>query len=126
MALVPSCRSTGVAMAFLVLSVAPYLAQGRQVPEPESAGTPLANPRSATAAIELEGYTDEPDWATATPIGPLIQSEPVSGRPSTERTDVRLVFDEQALYIGVVCEEIHPHGLIATQLSRDANLAVDD
>ena len=47
-------------------------------------------------------------------------------RPASEATDVRVLVDEQALYIGIVCHEPHPRGLISTQLTRDANLDVDD
>jgi uncharacterized protein DUF5916 len=37
-----------------------------------------------------------------------------------------VLFDEGSIYVGIVCHETHAHGIIATQLTRDANLDVDD
>ena len=113
-------------LAVVALLVAQGVPTAQQPPERPPSKPPVATARRSTGPIRLDGLLDEPDWAAATPIGPLIQSEPVSGRPSSERTDVRVLFDEDALYIGVVCEEAHPGDLIATQLQRDANLDVDD
>ena len=56
----------------------------------------------------------------------MTQREPREGQDATERTDVRILFDEQALYIGIVCHEEHRGGIVSTQLVRDANLDVDD
>ena len=113
-------------LAVLALLVAQGITTAQQPPERPSSQPPVANARRSTGPIHLDGHLDEPDWAAATPIGPLTQSEPVSGRPSSERTDVRVLFDGDALYVGVFCEEVHPGALISTQLQRDANLDVDD
>jgi len=88
--------------------------------------TPVATARRTTGTIHVDGRLDEPDWDTAPIIGPLTQREPLEGREATERTDIRILFDEQRLYIGIECHESHPHGLVSTQLARDANLDVDD
>src|SRR5262249_1053271 len=58
--------------------------------------------------------------------GPLTQREPLEGRAATEATEVRVLYDRSALYVGIVCHESHMGGVIATQLTRDANLDVDD
>jgi hypothetical protein len=88
--------------------------------------TPVATARRATASIHVDGHLDEPDWASTLPIGPLTQREPAEGQPPGEPTDVRVLFDAQAIYIGIVCGETHPHSIVSTQLTRDANLDVDD
>jgi hypothetical protein len=88
--------------------------------------TPVASARRTTAAIHVDGHLDEPDWASTLPIGPLTQREPAEGQPPGEPTDVRVLFDAQAIYIGIVCGETHPHSIVSTQLTRDANLDVDD
>ncbi|PYR62068.1 MAG: hypothetical protein DMF91_08045 [Acidobacteria bacterium] len=86
----------------------------------------MATARRATGTIRVDGRLDEADWLATSPIGPLTQREPLEGRPSTEETDVRVLFDEEALYIGIVCHERHAGGVVSTQLTRDANLDVDD
>src|SRR5262249_6571891 len=93
---------------------------------PEARDTPIAIAHRATGAIHLDGRLDEPDWQTAIPIGPLTQREPLEGRAATEATDVRVLIDEQFLYIGVTCAEPHAGAVVSTQLTRDANLDVDD
>jgi hypothetical protein len=97
-----------------------------QKPERARNNTPVAIAHRATGPIHVDGRLDEPDWRAASSIGPLTQREPLEGQLPTEQTEVRVVFDEQALYIGIVCGESHPRGIVATQLQRDANLDVDD
>jgi hypothetical protein len=97
-----------------------------QQPDRIRADTPTATAQRTTGTIHVDGHLDEPDWGLAPSIGPLTQREPLEGRPATESTDVRILFDEQAIYIGIVCHELHPGGLVSTQLTRDANLDVDD
>lgn len=87
---------------------------------------PAATARRTTGTIRLDGRLSEPDWEQTAPIGPLTQREPLEGRPASEPTDVRVLFDDDFLYIGIVCHETHRRGMIATQLVRDANLDVDD
>jgi hypothetical protein len=87
---------------------------------------PQATARRVTGTIHIDGLLDEPDWDSTASIGPLTQSEPLEGRPASEPTEVRVLFDDQALYIGIACHEPHPGGLVSTQLTRDANLDVDD
>ena len=97
-----------------------------QGPDHRRTGLPQATARRVTGTIHIDGRLDEPDWDSTPSIGPLTQREPLEGGPASEPTDVRVLFDEQALYIGIVCHEPHPRGLISTQLTRDANLDVDD
>jgi len=95
-------------------------------PDRVRSDTPVARAQRTTGTIHIDGRLDEPDWAQAPAIGPLTQREPVEGRDATEPTDVRILFDEQAIYVGIVCAESHPGGIVSTQLTRDANLDVDD
>jgi len=97
-----------------------------QQPDRLRSDTPVATAQRTTGNIHIDGKLDEPDWEKTPSIGPLTQREPLEGQSATELTDVRILFDEQALYIGLVCHESHPGGLVSTQLTRDANLDVDD
>src|SRR5262249_33246251 len=93
---------------------------------PEARDTPIAIAHRATGAIHLDGRLDEPDWQAAIPIGPLTQRKPLERRAATEASDVRVLIDEQFLYSGVTCAEPHAGAVVSTQLTRDANLDVDD
>ena len=82
----------------------------------------------ATAAheIHVDGVLNEPAWATATPIGPLLQREPKENTPASEETEVRVLFDTDNLYFGITCRDRTPSAIVSTQLARDADLEVDD
>ncbi len=97
-----------------------------QQPDQVRSDTPVAIAQRTTGAIHIDGRLDEPDWNKNPSIGSLTQREPREGQDATERTDVRILFDEQSLYIGIVCHEDHRAGIVSTQLIRDANLDVDD
>src|SRR5438876_2880904 len=97
-----------------------------QQPDRVHTDSPVATARRSTGIIHVDGRLDEPDWESTPPIGPLTQREPLEGRPASEATEVRVLFDDQALYFGIICHEPHAGGLVATQLIRDANLDVDD
>lgn len=73
----------------------------------------------ARAPITLDGALDEEVWRTAEPAGDFIQAEPHEGQPATERTEVRLAFDRDAFYIGVVCHDADPAGVIINDIRKD-------
>jgi hypothetical protein len=51
-------------------------------------------------AITVDGVLDEPAWSRATPVTTFTQLDPEEGRPASERTEVRIVYDGEALYVG--------------------------
>ncbi|MDR0310994.1 MAG: DUF5916 domain-containing protein, partial [Acidobacteriota bacterium] len=88
--------------------------------------TPGAKAFHIDEPIRLDGRLDEPAWKSAVPIGNLIQVLPREGEAPRERTEVRVLVDGNALYFGITCFDSDPSSIIATQLTRDANLGVDD
>jgi len=76
--------------------------------------------------ITLDGRLDEPSWSRAVPAADFIQIDPANGRPATERTEVRIVFNREALYLGVTCFDSEPERWIGWQLRRDERLFSDD
>jgi uncharacterized protein DUF5916/cellulose/xylan binding protein with CBM9 domain len=80
--------------------------------------------RSVTAVetrggITLDGALDEEAWRIAEPATDFVQAEPHEGQPATEATDVRLVFDRDALYIGVVCRDEAGGAAIVNDIRKD-------
>jgi len=60
------------------------------------------------------------------PIGDFVQALPYPGKPPTEQTEVRLAYDEDALYIAVRCLGSPPGTLLSTTMARDGNTYTDD
>ena len=54
----------------------------------------------ALAPISLDGRLDEPAWQAAPVADGFLQRDPDQGQPATEPTELRLLFDDHALYVG--------------------------
>ena len=74
----------------------------------------------------LDGVLEDAEWATAAIIDQFVQQEPSEGDPATERTVVRLMYDEHALYIGVEAYDSVPNAVIATEMRRDSRQLLDE
>ena len=81
---------------------------------------------SITGSIDIDGSLSEAAWASAPKIGELIQRQPDTGQPPTERTEIMLLRDEDNLYIGVHAYDAEPDRIVGTQMIRDASLNADD
>ncbi|MBI3940427.1 MAG: carbohydrate binding family 9 domain-containing protein [Acidobacteria bacterium] len=77
-------------------------------------------------SIVLDGRLDEPVWQRARPATDFIQLDPKNGAPATEQTEVRIVFDRNNLYMGVLCLDSEPDKLLGNTMQRDAFLSADD
>ena len=80
---------------------------------------------SISSPISIDGSLSEAAWASAPTIGELIQRQPDTGRPPTERTDVTLLRDEDNLYVGIHAYDAEPDRVVGTQMIRDASLNAD-
>jgi hypothetical protein len=79
------------------------------------------------SAITVDGELDEGDWALAQPATDFIQQNPQTGQPSTENTEVRLLYDDENLYVGVYCfDSAGPAGLVVNRVNRDFSGFDDD
>ncbi len=55
-----------------------------------------------------------------------MQAEPTEGGAGAEHTDVRLIFDNKTLYIGVVCFDSDPSKIVSADSRRDSSLVGQD
>ncbi len=76
--------------------------------------------------IALDGLLTESVWADTQPIDEIRQREPHPGQEASERTEVKLLYDDRNIYIGVRCFDSEPGRIIATQMARDSDLSADD
>ena len=78
-------------------------------------------------AIVVDGELDERAWASTEPATNFIAQQPRSGDPATERTEVRILYDDQSMYIGAVCvDSAGSQGIVVNDLSRDFTEEQDD
>jgi hypothetical protein len=100
-------------------------AESRGTPDPHLAAAPLVRAERVQRGIHLDGILDEADWAAAQAFGDFIQTDPREGLPATEPTEVRILYDDDAIYVGARMWE--SAGEIRKRLGRrDAYLADSD
>jgi len=80
--------------------------------------------RTLTAArrthpIHLDGALDEPDWAHAPVATSFTQRFPDPGKPATFQTEVRILYDDDAIYVGARMYDPHPDSIVAPMARRD-------
>ena len=76
--------------------------------------------------VELDGQLDEPFWKNITPADSFRQQEPDEGAPAYQTTEVRIAFDRDHLYLGVMLYDTEPGQIIGYQKQRDGSLRSDD
>ena len=75
---------------------------------------------------QLDGVLDEPFWADIPPVTGFRQRDPVDGAPASERTEVRIAFDENALYFGFTFFDSEPDRIRRAILDRGGRIDKDD
>jgi len=76
--------------------------------------------------MEIDGFLDEPAWQEAPPITGFRQRWPVDGAEASERTEVRVVYDDRAIYFGLVMYDSEPSAIMRTILHREGRIDKDD
>lgn len=73
----------------------------------------------------IDGRLDDAAWALAQPAGDFVQQFPHEREPATERTEFRILYDDDNLYIGVTCHDSNPAGIVARLTRRDRDIEAD-
>jgi len=88
--------------------------------------TPTVTAVRVDRAPQLDGRLDDAAWSQATPTRDLLQSVPDEGRPVSESTEVRIVYDEDALYVGARLFDGAPGKIVRRLARRDASSHSDE
>ncbi len=108
----------------LYLALSALLPSG---PTDSAKGTSASMVRAVriTGTISLDGILSETAWTTAQPVTSFTQREPVEGANATERTEVHILYDDDALYVGARLFDSRPDSVRA-QLARRDRIASSD
>ena len=77
-------------------------------------------------APTIDGRLDDRAWADADVLAGFVQREPMEGRSVSERTEVRVVYDDEAMYVGAWMFDSDPSSLVVGQTLRDASVNDSD
>jgi hypothetical protein len=107
------------------LSIAiPSLAQ--DLPPGGTNKTVPAQRVEADSAPIIDGNLSDPAWESAGVIDQLYQRQPNVGDPATERTVIRILYDEDNLYFGIYAYDNNPDEIAVRAMSRDGNMFSSD
>lgn len=90
-----------------------------------AAQEPVKVPLLVPAPV-IDGVVNADEWRMAGRITNLRQVEPVEGAEPTERTEILLCHDGDAICIGIRCHDSEPENVHASLRRRDADLDPDD
>ena len=91
-----------------------------QTAQTSSTSFPAATASPLTGSINIDGKLDEAAWAQATPITDFHQQQPHEGAPASQRTEVRVLYDDRAIYIGArMYDSLGSRGIHAPVSRRD-------
>ena len=93
----------------------------------EPGASPTAEGRSVTEAPVVDGdVLGDPVWQGSQVLTGFWQTAPDEGQPSSERTEIRIVYTTDTLYFGVVCYDSDPSTIVVNESRRDSQLDEDD
>ncbi len=107
----------------LLLAPAAHAQQGFNAPP---LPTLEATPAAAAPPVVDGDVLGDPAWADVPFATGFRQTNPDEGQPATERTEVRVLFTADTLYVGVVCYDRDPDAIIVTDSRRDSSLSDSD
>ena len=76
-------------------------------------------------APRVDGQLDDAAWRDAKPATEFLQRDPDEGKPATERTEMRIVYDDDAVYVGVRLHDREPGRIVRRLSRRDDNPDAD-
>lgn len=103
------------ALGMVLLALPLSAQQGMESGDDHVTSRPMHRAVRASGTIAIDGVLDEAAWAAAPVIDRFIQVDPEEGEPASERTEARILYDTEALYIGV---RLHDRGQVQSRLGR--------
>lgn len=75
--------------------------------------------KTTTLPPVIDGVLDEPIWRDAPSVSGFVQFEPDKNQAASLKTVVRILYDEQAVYFGIICLDPEPEKVVLGTNRRD-------
>ena len=80
-----------------------------------------------TTSIQVDGLLNEPEWKLAKSSTPFTQMEPQQGKPSNFLTEIKVLYNHQNLYFGIIAHDpLGKKAIQANDFLRDFDLLKPD
>jgi hypothetical protein len=86
----------------------------------DAQGNATITTRRLPGSHTLDGRLDEAFYETVEPISDFVQQEPFEGEPATEKTDVWVFYDDEAVYVSARNWESDPSKRVMSDMQRDS------
>ncbi|HRR08309.1 MAG TPA: DUF5916 domain-containing protein [Rhodothermales bacterium] len=87
---------------------------------------PLIAAHFTEEKITVDGQLNEAIWQSITPETDFRQRQPSEGQPGTEKSELRIAYDRDNLYFGLVFYDKEPHLIRANVFDRGGRIDKDD
>jgi hypothetical protein len=94
--------------------------------QPISAAPPALEIHATANPPIIDGKLDDPAWRDAAVISDLRQVLPQEDAAPTERTEVRVTYDSDHLYVAFRCFDREPDKIVAKEMQHDRDTGSDD
>ena len=91
-----------------------------------AADTEITTPALEQARIDIDGRLDDAAWQQAALLTSFTQYKPVEGAEASQRTEVQVLVDADAIYFAIKAFDNDPSGIRATLSERDSYTFSDD
>jgi hypothetical protein len=118
---VPMRRNILILFVTIIISVITAYADE----SPDTGKTIIVQTLRTNEPVVVDGILSEPVWQNSFMVTDFIQHDPDEGKPATERTEVRIVYDDNALYIGATMYDSSPDSIIKNLARRDVSINSD-
>src|SRR5512141_108357 len=96
-------------------------AQNTRPAASDTASRRVAQAARRSGPIVIDGRLDDAAWALAPVSSGFTQSYPTPGAQPVSPTEFRVLYDDQALYVGIRMHDAHPDSIAAQLARRDAS-----
>ncbi len=125
--------SMAIATVTATLLAASAAAQNTTPSATRSVGSTVRDPSAPKSAVavramtapRVDGRLDDGAWDMAPPITEFWQQDPDEGEPASEPTEARIVYTDDALYVGVRAYDSQPDQIAAQLTRRDEHSPSD-
>jgi len=122
-----TARGSGSAIRFALFALgvvpgalgAQDAGEGNGGPALASSSRPTLRTEARSGDIRIDGRLDEPAWERAAVARGFVQSEPIEGLPAEHDTEVRVLFDEDAIYVAARMWDTDPESIGRRLVRRD-------
>ncbi len=104
--------SAAVTLTANLFAASPALAQ-------EHGHVPTVQALRVSTPPNIDGSLDDESWRDARVVSDFLQLDPDEGKPATERTELRIVYDDDAVYVGVKMHDREPNRIVRRLTRRD-------